>query len=296
MNFVLVSIIIPNFNRATLIGETLDSILDQSYPHWECIVVDDGSTDASESVVREFIEKDDRVCFYKRPENLPKGANSCRNFGFEASKGDYIQWLDSDDLLDPDKLFLQVEALKRGSNISVAICKFGYFADILKLSVRDQVKTYADFKKGIALLIAFGTYKEYFPPHVYLTKRTVIEEAGLWDEGLNINQDGEFFTRVLLVSQKIVFVNTVVYYRRTRNDNVSLVTTSQKAQQLIACWELIQEHISKVTGHKTHVYVETAKKIILNKLKDEYPEVVAQNAEFFKPAVVPFHKRIFKKN
>lgn len=99
MNNPLVSIIIPTYNRAHLISETLDSVLAQTYQNWECIIVDDGSTDSSENVIREYVKKDSRFQFYKRPVNKVKGASSCRNFGLSNVNGEYIIFLDSDDLL-----------------------------------------------------------------------------------------------------------------------------------------------------------------------------------------------------
>lgn len=94
-----ISLIIPTYNRAHLIEETLNSVLNQTYKDWECIVVDDGSNDNTEQVVNDFIAKDARFSFYNRPIDYPKGANACRNFGFEKATGDLINWLDSDDLL-----------------------------------------------------------------------------------------------------------------------------------------------------------------------------------------------------
>ena len=105
----LVSIIIPIFNRAHLIKETLNSILNQSYTNWECILVDDGSTDKTKETILKYCQNDSRISYFERPQQMLKGANSCRNYGFENSKGYYIQWFDSDDLMHYDKLKLQVE-------------------------------------------------------------------------------------------------------------------------------------------------------------------------------------------
>ena len=99
MQTPLVSIIIPIFNRENLIKETLDSILQQSYLNWECIIVDDGSTDKTIEVVRNYIKKDSRFNLFQRPLNRLKGGNAARNFGFEKSKGQLIQWFDSDDIM-----------------------------------------------------------------------------------------------------------------------------------------------------------------------------------------------------
>jgi len=98
MNSPLVSIIIPTYNRAHLIGETLDSVLAQTYSNWECIVVDDGSTDETDKLMVSYCEKDYRFQYSKR-EILPKGASHCRNIGLEKAKGNYCIFLDSDDIL-----------------------------------------------------------------------------------------------------------------------------------------------------------------------------------------------------
>lgn len=119
----MVSIIIPSYNRATLIGFTLDSILAQTYPDWECIIVDDGSTDNTEDVVKKYIEADHRFSFYSRPSHMPKGANSCRNLGLSHANGEYIKWFDSDDLLTSNCLKVQTRHL---DSTPVAMVCFSY--------------------------------------------------------------------------------------------------------------------------------------------------------------------------
>ncbi len=123
----LVSIIIPIFNRAALITETLDSIQRQTYKTWECIVVDDGSTDTTEQVMQKFVQNDNRFQFYKRPETLLNGGNSCRNYGFTKANGDCIQWFDSDDLLVEKTIEERVEALK--NNDDAVLSGFNMFEE-----------------------------------------------------------------------------------------------------------------------------------------------------------------------
>ena len=107
----LVSIIIPTYNRAHLIGETLDSILAQTYQNWECIIVDDGSSDNTDEVVGEYTKKDTRFKYYHRTnEHLP-GGNGARNYGFKMSEGEYVNWLDSDDLFSENKIDEQVKLI-----------------------------------------------------------------------------------------------------------------------------------------------------------------------------------------
>ena len=94
-----VSIIIPTFNSSKHIKATLDSVLSQTYTNWECILVDDGSIDLTETISINYQEKDQRFQLYKRPEDLPKGPSSARNYGVTKAKGDFLIFLDADDLL-----------------------------------------------------------------------------------------------------------------------------------------------------------------------------------------------------
>ena len=96
----LITIITPLFNRESLIKESIQSVIHQSNSNWELIVIDDGSTDQSCKIVEEFIKNDSRIRLIKRNRD-PKGANTCRNIGIQESSGDYLLFLDSDDVLAP---------------------------------------------------------------------------------------------------------------------------------------------------------------------------------------------------
>lgn len=100
MDSKLISIIVPSFNRADLIAETLNSVFSQTYQKWECIIVDDGSSDNTIDIINSFIEKDSRFSFIER-NRFPKGAPTCRNIGLDFSNGEFIIYLDSDDILAP---------------------------------------------------------------------------------------------------------------------------------------------------------------------------------------------------
>src|SRR5690554_1580908 len=119
-NLPLVSIIIPTFNRAHLIGETLDSVLAQTYHNWECIVVDDGSTDNTDEVMAEYMARDARFQYHHRPEDRLPGGNAARNYGFEVSKGEYIQWFDDDDVMKAK--FLEIKINKFTQQNQFVIC------------------------------------------------------------------------------------------------------------------------------------------------------------------------------
>lgn len=122
------SIIIPLYNREEFIVETIESVINQSYQNWECIVVDDGSTDKSCDLVATMASKDSRIKLYNR-KRLPKNANTCRNIGIELSNGDYLIFLDSDDLLLPHCLELRKNHLLKNPNINLLVTGTGNMKD-----------------------------------------------------------------------------------------------------------------------------------------------------------------------
>ncbi|MCG9973022.1 glycosyltransferase family 2 protein [Christiangramia crocea] len=94
----LVSIIIPTYNRASQIGETIDSVISQSYSNWECLIIDDGSSDYTEDLLDFYCKRNSKIKFYKR-DSSPKGAPHCRNIGLDKAQGQFCIFLDSDDIL-----------------------------------------------------------------------------------------------------------------------------------------------------------------------------------------------------
>jgi len=137
-NSPLVSIIIPVLNRADLIGKTLDSVIAQTYQNWECIAVDDGSTDHTKTVIQGYVKKDARFVLVERPKVHQPGGNGARNYGFEISKGDYIQWFDSDDLMQPDFLTEKINSFKKNSDHQSVVSRFTSFSD--KKILDEQLK------------------------------------------------------------------------------------------------------------------------------------------------------------
>jgi glycosyltransferase involved in cell wall biosynthesis len=121
----LVTIVIASYNYAHFIGQTLDSVLAQTYPKWECIVVDDGSTDNTRAVVKAYTDADQRI-HYIWQENQRLAA--ARNTGIAKSSGEYFQFLDADDLIEPRKLECQVQVLERHPEIDIVYGDVRYLA------------------------------------------------------------------------------------------------------------------------------------------------------------------------
>ncbi|WP_167330294.1 glycosyltransferase family 2 protein [Flavobacterium denitrificans] len=274
MNDILISIIIPTYNRASILNQTLDSVLSQTYSNWECIVVDDGSSDDTEELLAQYCAKDSRFKYFKRPLETPKGGNVCRNLGFELSKGAFVKWLDSDDLLSADLLLSQISAAAKylEEKYVLITSKWNYFSETVD-DVKPRIeKTNKNYDSGFSLISDFGNFGTFLPSHVYLVRRELIQKSGLWNESLSINQDAEFFTRVLLNTKKIIHpVDGMVYYRCSFSDeNVSRFTTLDKCRDSIISWILIDSYIKLYTKSiHSHKYIENGKRHLLSKIQNK---------------------------
>lgn len=286
-----ISIIIPTYNRAIQIIETLQSVQNQTYNHWECIVVDDGSTDDTEERVTSFIANDNRFKWVKRPNKYKAGGCGARNYGFHLSKGDYINWLDSDDLLKPQKLENQVNLL-RDNPADLAICEWQMFDEQHQLSRRSYI---AEKKpaNGLEIIKLMGELRTVIFPHNYLVKRSVIEKSGLWNEYLKINQDGEFYCRVLIYSDTVVSDPQITCLYRIHNGD--RISTLNKAKSLhrVHSWKLIESYLKLIDQDYFNEYIEFNKTVLYAEVYDKGgADILKQNNAFFKQQLrqYPFWK------
>ncbi|WP_167342345.1 glycosyltransferase family 2 protein [Nonlabens sp. SY33080] len=187
----LVTIIIPTFNRAHTINRTLNSIFKQSHTNWECIVIDDGSTDDTLKIVEEQVRKDSRVKLFQRPQNRPKGANACRNLGLENAHGDYINFLDSDDTLHPDKLSIQIDAIKN-TPYQFSVCQTMLIDD----DSGHELGLRSSLVKAAHPIDDYITFRSFWTVHPPLYKSAFIQQYR-FDESLQQSQEYEFTIRIL---------------------------------------------------------------------------------------------------
>ncbi|WP_298392061.1 glycosyltransferase family 2 protein [Flavobacterium sp.] len=200
----LVSIIIPCYNQSKFLPETLESVLKQTYTNWECIIVNDGSPDNTEEVAQQWCKKDERFIYLKKENG---GLSSARNAGLKIAQGDYIQFLDSDDLLEKDKIKWQSQFFDK--EIDVLISGYRYFENsegITKLRIignnsilpetaiimSDHVDVINVFKRRNPFVICAPLYK-----------KRVFEVIGKFDEQLHSLEDWDFHLRCAL--KKMIF-------------------------------------------------------------------------------------------
>lgn len=215
----LISIIIPSFNRATLIGETLESVLAQTYTNWECIVVDDGSTDNTLEVVEGFCKNDSRFSLHIRNRE-PKGAQVCRNIGIESSKSDWITFLDSDDILLPNKLELQVDVLYK-NNFNEDLFLYGNiicFNDILKKQIPFNIPVIEGVKPLIKIL---STPAPMF--QTILVHKKNIVKSGFLDVRVKSNQEWDFSIELANHCTFVFIDRPLIIWRQHEGEQISRI-------------------------------------------------------------------------
>lgn len=249
-----VSILIPTFNRSELLMETLESVFNQTYENWECIIVDDNSTDKTRTIIKSFLAKDSRFQYFFGPDHEISGANACRNFAFRKSKGDFIQYLDDDDLLDSNKIEAQINAISNSSPKTFATSKWDFFYEKPKDIKSQNLDVYRSFKVIEDFINSLSYSHGYFPPHAYLIPRSLILRAGEWNEYLKINQDGEFMCRIFTKAENVVFAEGAqVYYRQHKGRRTSALNSRNKIYQARKSWELIEANFQIRFGRRTRV-------------------------------------------
>jgi glycosyltransferase involved in cell wall biosynthesis len=253
----LVSIIIPSFNRADLIPETLESIISQTYKNWECIVVDDGSTDQTVKILEEYASKDIRFKIYSRPSDRPKGANTCRNFGFELAKGEYIQWFDSDDIMNPNMLERKVNELST-SKIDFVVCAAKSFDHVTKEIQTDTRENIKPKTKNPALEFFAGGFWFGTPQALFL-KSYLISQKKLFSATLRRHQETEFFVRLLLNNPKVFYIEEPLLNIRIHSSSIGgLYNNYDLSKKLLIDWEAYR---LIYTNFKDSIYLDSESRI-----------------------------------
>lgn len=220
----LVSILIPSYNAKEWIAETLHSALGQTWARKEIIVVDDGSTDGTADVARRFASKQVSVVSVEN-----QGAAAARNRAFQLSQGDYIQWLDADDLLMEDKIERQLGTLQLDEDKPMLLSSPWAYFYYRTQHARFVHTPLCDDLTAVEWLLRKMGENLHMQTATWLTSRKLCEAAGPWDKRLMSDDDGEYFCRVLLAAGQSRFVpETGVYYRLSPVGRLSHIGTSNK--------------------------------------------------------------------
>ncbi|MEB2785641.1 glycosyltransferase family 2 protein [Algoriphagus persicinus] len=225
-----VSVIIPSYNYAAYLGECLDSVLHQTCQDWEAWIIDDGSTDHTRALALTYQQKDPRIKYYFQ-EN--KGLSNARNTGLSLSKGEFIQFLDADDLLSKDKLSLQVAHLRQNPDVSISYCQSWYFASnlpdvcyedlLLKNNSSHPILNGKEFEILQALI-----KRNFTTVSSPLTRKSILQEGINFPETVSNSEDWYFWLQCALQGSPFQFLPNALAFTKIRVHEGSM--SQQKLQ------------------------------------------------------------------
>ncbi len=213
----LISVVIPVFNVKNYLSATLNSILDQTYQNWELLLVDDGSTDGSLEIVEEFCSFDSRIKLYKRSVQ-PKGAPSCRNIGLNLAQGEYLIYLDSDDIIAPYCFQQRVEYLKKYNCDFAVFPLVGYYNKLF--DAEGMVFGYKpqgdDVFSLLARILPFVVVSNIY------RRKALIDKGIFWDTELKSYQDSDYNLQAIKAGLSYEITNLLpdYFYRLSAENSI----------------------------------------------------------------------------
>lgn len=242
----LVSVIVPTYNYAPFIAQTLESLRAQTYSRWECLVVDDGSTDATPEIVARYAERDARIK-YTHQENARQAA--ARNTGLRGYAGEYIQFLDADDLIEAEKFERQVGYLEEHPEVDIIYGGVQFFRterpdERLDTMWGESEPWIGVSGAGVSILAAL-VRRNMIVINSPLVRRSVIEEVGLFDEGLPPVEDWDYWLRCAALGKRFEY--------KTFDGTLALVrwhpsSSTQDRRRAYRAGLLTREKIKSLTG------------------------------------------------
>jgi GT2 family glycosyltransferase len=243
----LVSILIPAYKAEKWIEETINSALSQTWRRKEIIIVDDGSPDDTLAIAKQFESK-----FVKVLSQENRGASAARNRAYSIAQGEYIQWLDADDLLSPNKINEQMQVAGRtqtGNILYSAPHGIFYYRQGKASFIRNSL--WEDLAPLEWLERKFND-NLWMNPAAWLLCRRLAEKAGPWDERLSLDDDGEYIGRVVAASDRVIFVEAArCYYRRSGYGQLSLDSSQKALKSMVLSLRLSIQHLRSMEDSET---------------------------------------------
>lgn len=275
----LVSIIIPTYNSEKYIAETLNSVVQQTYVNWECILVDDSSIDTTIDIIEQYIEKEERIVFYKKNSSLPKGPSSSRNFGVEKAKGDYLIFLDSDDLLAITCLENRVEKFNQNKGCDFLVFQMERFFNEPDFTKKSKVVK-KNKQKILELFIALhGSWQVTSP----IYKRSFFKSI-TFNAKLMVYEDLEVAIKSILKSKSFKIYDGIdCYYRNDENYKTKYDSTIIKSKMTKAFQSLIITLVDLVQNNSEQTFKNKDIKIaLLESYKKLFCFTILENAKTLK--------------
>jgi glycosyltransferase involved in cell wall biosynthesis len=235
----LVSVIIPCYNAERWVADSVASALAQTWPEIEVIAVNDGSSDGSLEVLKRI--SGPRVRVIDQPN---RGASAARNTGLREARGAFIQFLDADDLLTSGKIAEQVALLESQGTEAVATTRWARFTRDPANAYTTESPLFRDLSP-VDFLLLYAAGGHMMHPAAWLVPSSVAKNAGPWNESLSLNDDGEYFSRVVMASKRILHApDSLTFYRSYVPNSLSGRRDRRSLDSLYRSFELVAHHLS----------------------------------------------------
>lgn len=277
----LVSVIIPCYNQDKYLNETLQSVSDQTYPDWECIMVDDGSTDDSARVIASFVATDPRfVYIYKKNE----GVSKARNVGLENANGQFIQFLDADDLLEAQKIERSLQEIKNNKDLQIVVTNFKMISSDSKevfppfCEIKNDSLTFENFLFNffsIQLQCGFFNKKLF--------------ESIRFPESLSAQEDWVVWIKILKDNPSYIFIDIpLAFYRINPSGRMNTIGADDNQIKVLNC---LKEILTYEQFYQFSVNIVT-KNFSTNKTLNKNLNALKKSSEYKIGLMI---KKIFKK-
>lgn len=261
-----VTIIMATYNRARFIVEALQSIQNQVFISWECLIIDDGGTDNTGAVIAPFLEDDSRFRFSKRPESYKKGLPGCRNYGLDLALGDFVIFFDDDDIVHPDNLKICLEELNDSMKD---------FCHYQKLSYSDVKPKFKNAQVNERKFVDIASVEKVITQEIGMASCTVMWKRRCFNqvrfnENLLYAEEWECYSRLITHNFSGVTIDTILYYNRKHADSNTAAFYSQNVIRIESAVQAILLVLQNLREKKLLTH-SLKKYFILNSVKyNEY--------------------------
>lgn len=233
----MVSVLIPAYNAEKTIDRCMDSILSQTYQNIEVIIVNDGSTDNTLSILSDYAEKDKRIIIYNQPN---KGVSAARNICLKNANGEYILYVDADDWIESNMIQRMVELI---NDADIVFCESDHAETSEQVEYIENIKI--EHWNQRQQMLEFMKHKRMTGMLWNKLIRRNLTEGVRFNEKTGYGEDAEFLWNILKRSRKMVVTNEILYHHVLENTSISHLSFSEKKYSAIPMWEEIVEEVSK---------------------------------------------------
>jgi len=213
----LISIIVPCYNQAQYLDECLQSVLDQTYDNWECVIINDGSLDNTEELAAKWLNKDNRFKYLKKVNG---GLSSARNSGIKSTKGEFILPLDADDKIGKDYCLMAIKSFQKQPSLKVVYCKAEKFGN----------------DSGEWILPSFNRENLAYHNVIFCSaffKRIDGEKVGFYDTNMIYGlEDWEFWIALLKEGGEVERIDLIAFYYRVKESSMIKMLKSDRQEEM----------------------------------------------------------------